>query len=105
MADVITVAQLDKPSGVDSTWPQLYEISVTPESGRPVPKLPFLHKGDGISLEDGTGYWVDSARQVAVKTTHGTQWAWIYHVTRDASNDLKPWDTDEGPFGVSRFGR
>lgn len=105
MADTITVSELPKPSGMSQGHPQSYEITVEPAvPGGSLPQLPFLHKEDGITTEDGTSYWITSARQVPVKGFGTTRWKWVYRATRDTSNDPDPWD-DEGPFGVSRFGR
>lgn len=48
---------------------------------------------DGITLEDGTAYLIAVARQVAVKTTSGTQWHWTYQATKEKSGDeLGDWD-------------
>lgn len=92
--DSITVTELPKPGGMMRNWPQPYEITVTPAPGDYMPELPFLHKEDGITLEDGTAYLIAVARQVAVKTTSGTQWHWIYQATKEKSNDdeLGDWD-------------
>jgi len=70
-----------------------------------MPQLPFLHKGDGITVEDGTSYWITSARQVPMEGIPALRWKWVYRATRDTSNDPEPWDDDGSPFGTSRFGR
>jgi hypothetical protein len=89
MADFIRVVELERPNG----RPQPYEVAVIASTGRSMPDLPFLHGGDGITVEDGTAYIVESARQVAVRMTGGTQWSWVYRATRDTSNEPKgrPW--------------
>lgn len=89
--DTISVVELEKPSGMQRGWPQPYEISVIPQPGSTVPALPFLHKGDGITLADGTGYWIESARQVLVEHAGGTLVHWVYRATRDTSNDEESW--------------
>lgn len=97
MADSITVVKLDKPSGMSSDWPQPYEITVNPGyPGGSLPALPFLHKGDGITVEDGTTYWVTRAKQVP-KNSSGARWSWVYEATRDTSND--PVTGSDWPFG------
>lgn len=95
MADKIKVVELKKPGGM-SDWPQPYEITVSPGyPGGSLPALPFLHKGDGITVEDGTTYWVSLARQVP-EDASGVRWMWVYKATRDTSND--PVDGDGWPF-------
>lgn len=102
MADTITVVKLAKPSGISRSDVQSYEITVEPAvPGGSMPQLPFLHKGDGITVEDGTSYWVTSAQQVPVKGVGMLRWKWVYRATRDISNDPKPWD-DGYPFRVER---
>jgi hypothetical protein len=94
MADSITVVELAKPSGVSQDWPQPYEITVTPGiPGGSVPVLPFMHKDDGITVEDGTTYWISRAKQVPLKGFSGPRWSWVYEATRDTSNDSegRPW--------------
>lgn len=104
MADTITVVELPKPSGISRGDAQPYEITVEPAvPGNSMPQLPFLHKGDGITTEDGTSYWVTVARQVPVKGAFKSRWKWVYKVTRDTSNDPEPWD-DDMPLD-SQFGR
>lgn len=105
MADTITVVELAKPSGISQGNPQSYEITVEAAApGGSMPQLPFLHQGDGLTVEDGTGYWITSARQVPAKGVSTLRWKWVYRATRDTSNDPEPWDEDDS-FGVSRFGR
>lgn len=88
MADNITVVELEKPSGMSRGWPQPYEITVQPGvPGGSLPELPFLHKEDGITVEDGTLYWITSAKQVPVKGFSTLRWKWVYRATRDTSND------------------
>jgi hypothetical protein len=97
MADKITVVELPKPGGMSRDWPQPYEITVKPGyPGGSLPALPFLHKEDGITVEDGTTYWITSARQASEKGTSGIRWFWVYKATRDTSND--PVTGDEWPF-------
>lgn len=105
MADTIKVVELAKPSGISRGDAQPYEITVEPAiPGGSIPQLPFLHKGDGITVEDGTSYWITSAQQVPVKAVGTLRWKWVYRATRDTSNDPEPWD-DGDPFAVSRFER
>lgn len=103
--DSIDVVRLPEPSGMQRDWPQQYEISVVPERGGAIPVLPFLHKGDGLALEDGTKYLVESATQRLVKTATGTVAHWIYVAVKDRSSDPDPWNDEGDTFGVSRFGR
>jgi hypothetical protein len=102
MTDAITVNELPKVNGMGRSQPQPYEIVVAPVNWARMPELPFLHKQDGLTLEDGTTYWIESARQVPVKTNGDIQWNWIYRVTRDTSGEPNPWDAE---LGVSDFGR
>lgn len=103
--DEINVIELPKSSGISSDWPQRYQITVAPAAlGQVLPDLPFLHKGDGITLLDGRTYWVESARQVPVKEGH-VYWTWVYTATRDTSDDPTPWDEDDDMSLDSKFGR
>ena len=86
MADTITVVQMDTPSGMEEGWAQQYEIAVTPDSGRLIPELPFLHKGDGFTMWDGTEYSVERATQRSLKMEVGVLWSWIYRVTGTSDN-------------------
>lgn len=105
--DDIGVVLLPAPSGISRGSAQEYEITVAPreESGQAFPILPFLHKGDGITVPGADSYWVQSARQVpTIERGYVTGWTWVYRVTRDTSNDPEPWD-DGAPFGTSQFER
>lgn len=94
--DSITVADLPKPGGMTRNWPQPYEITVVPPREVRMPELPFLHKGDEITLENGTTYLIAGARQVAVKTPllSGSQWRWVYQATKQKpdNDELGDWD-------------
>jgi hypothetical protein len=106
--DDINITKLPAPSGMSRNWPQPYEIVIKPNGGYVLPDLPFLHKGDGITVPGGDSYWVENARQVPVQVggdTGHTVWSWVYRVTRDTSNDPDPWDEDNPTFGTSQFGR
>lgn len=103
--DEINVLELPKQTGMSVGWPQQYRITVSPSGARQTkPELPFLHKGDGITVPSGETYWVENAKQVPV-TKGATYWTWVYVVTRDTSDDPEPWDEERSPFGASRFGR
>lgn len=101
--DSIDVVRLPAPSGMRRDWPQQYEISVVPEKGNAQPVLPFLHKGDGLALEDGTRYSVELATQRLVKVATRTVAHWIYTVTKDRSDEDE--SSSDWPFASSRFGR
>lgn len=104
--DEITVIELPKRTGMSSGWPQQYQITVTPTArGRALPELPFLHKGDGITVPDGQTYWVESAKQAPTVKKEHVYWTWVYVVTRDTSDDPEPWGEERSPFGASQFGR
>lgn len=100
--DQVTVVKMPPPGGIGSSWPQSYEITVKPGESA-VPELPFLHKGDGITVTDGTTYWIQGARQVATRTGWGSSWSWVYtaHRQEEEGDSLD----DDYPFGASKFGR
>lgn len=105
--DDIQVVTLSKQGGMSSDWPQQYEITVTPHRtvGGALPELPFLHKGDGITIpRTGETYWVERGRQVPEEVLTGIRWSWVYEATRDTSGDPEPWD-DEPMSLDSKFGR
>jgi hypothetical protein len=102
--DEINVTELPKRTGMSSGWPQQYRITVAPAvPGQVLPDLPFLHKGDGITMLGGRTYWVENARQVPVQKGY-IYWTWVYTATRDTSDDPAPWDEDDAPLD-SKFGR
>lgn len=88
--DHFDLLALPKPGGISQNDPQPYEMTVAPTGDRERPELDFLHRGDGITV-DNVAYIVEFARQVRLEAKR-PYWTWVYRVVKDRSNEP---ETDE----------